>query len=354
MAEGTRLRKYGVEATICFELYEIDGVDFRVDAASATGDINLVRDGAAEEQLDADAFVDEGRSYSLVLSATEMQAARIIVYIVDQTSPKAWLDKAIVIETYGNASAQHAFDLDTASVAQGADNNTILSSLTIANGAVDAKITYIMDTILTEGGAGRLAAAFIKLFDVVTPLLVASDVMRGTDGANTTVPDAAGTAPTAVEVRQEMDSNSTELAKIGTIPNLDGGGATIGGAIGKLADDNGGADYDATNDSLERIRETRTLDAADYVVVGDTIAGVTLVDTVTTNTDLVSAADIKTALEADGGDLSSLMEALVNKLVITEADGNTEIFNDAGVSQGTVNAAFTTDGTYTTRLRIFV
>jgi hypothetical protein len=40
------------------------------------------------------------------------------------------------------------------------------------------------------------------------------DVMRGTDGANTTVPDAAGVAPTAVENRQEMDSNSTQLAAI--------------------------------------------------------------------------------------------------------------------------------------------
>ena len=37
------------------------------------------------------------------------------------------------------------------------------------------------------------------------------DAMRGTDGANTTVPDAAGVVPTAVENRQEMDSNSTRL-----------------------------------------------------------------------------------------------------------------------------------------------
>ena len=42
--------------------------------------------------------------------------------------------------------------------------------------------------------------------------------MRGTDGANTTVPDVAGTAPTAVENRQEMDSNSTQLNT--TIPGL--------------------------------------------------------------------------------------------------------------------------------------
>ena len=36
--------------------------------------------------------------------------------------------------------------------------------------------------------------------------------MRGTDSANTTVPDAAGVAPTAVEIRQEMDTNSTKMA----------------------------------------------------------------------------------------------------------------------------------------------
>ena len=35
--------------------------------------------------------------------------------------------------------------------------------------------------------------------------------MRGTNSANTTVPDAAGTTPTAVEIRQEIDSNSTRL-----------------------------------------------------------------------------------------------------------------------------------------------
>jgi hypothetical protein len=38
--------------------------------------------------------------------------------------------------------------------------------------------------------------------------------MRGTDSANTVEPDPAGTAPTAIENRQEMDSNSTSLAAI--------------------------------------------------------------------------------------------------------------------------------------------
>lgn len=108
------LRKYGVQTTVDFSLYKTDGTALKTDAASASGDINIQRDEAASEQLDADAFVDEGQSYSLVLSAAEMAASRIIVHVVDQTSPQTWLDKTFIVETYGNASAQHAFDLDTA------------------------------------------------------------------------------------------------------------------------------------------------------------------------------------------------------------------------------------------------
>lgn len=113
------LRKYGVEATVNFELYELDGTDLVTNAASATGDINLIRDEAAPEELDADAFVDEGVVYSLVASAAEVTAKRITIYIIDQSSPKIWLDKVLIIESYGHASAQHVFDLGTAIVAAG-------------------------------------------------------------------------------------------------------------------------------------------------------------------------------------------------------------------------------------------
>lgn len=55
------------------------------------------------------------------------------------------------------------------------------STIQQSGGRPEVNLTHIMGTILTEGGAGRLAAAFIKLLDVATPALVASDVMRGTD-----------------------------------------------------------------------------------------------------------------------------------------------------------------------------
>ena len=112
------LRKYGEAATVNFDLFEVDGVDFRVDAAHASGDTKIMKDEGAEANT-TNGFTDEGNGYSIVLTATEMQAARIVIYVIDSAT-KAWLDRAIVIETYGHASAQHALDLDSATVDVGA------------------------------------------------------------------------------------------------------------------------------------------------------------------------------------------------------------------------------------------
>jgi len=117
------LRKYGESATINFTLFEVDGIDFRVDAVHASGDSSIMKDEGAEANT-TNSFTDEGNGYSLVLTATEMQAARIKIYLVDQTATKVWLDASVTIETYGNISAQHAFDLDTALVTLAAVTHT--------------------------------------------------------------------------------------------------------------------------------------------------------------------------------------------------------------------------------------
>lgn len=49
--------------------------------------------------------------------------------------------------------------------------------------------------------------------------------------------------------------------------------------------------------------------------------------------------------------VAKLAIALINKLVITEANGNAEQFDDSDVSIGTIPSAFTSDGTTTTRKR---
>jgi len=67
-----------------------------------------------------------------------------------------------------------------------------------------------------------------------------------------------------------------------------------------------------------------------------------------------TTAEIKTAMEAAGSDLHYLITGLINKMIITEADGNTEQFSDTDVSLGSIAAAFSTDGTYTTRKRLVI
>lgn len=110
--QGIFLRKYGVETKVDFVLFGTTGVDFKSDASHAAGDTTVMKD-EGDEASTTNAFVDEGKGYSITLTATEMQAARVVVYVVDQGT-KAWLDTAIVIETYGNASAMHAMDFDDA------------------------------------------------------------------------------------------------------------------------------------------------------------------------------------------------------------------------------------------------
>jgi hypothetical protein len=125
---GAILRKYGVETTIIFHVYEADGVDLRKDATIGTDDLFIMKNEGAEG-ASSNAATDEGRGYSLVLTATEMEAARIVVYVEDQTATKTWLDVAINIETYGHASAQHAFDLNLAALTEAEINAQVVDVL---------------------------------------------------------------------------------------------------------------------------------------------------------------------------------------------------------------------------------
>ena len=118
MPQGPFLREYGIATTIVLQLYEPDGVDLKTDAVHVAGDSKIMKDEGAEGNTNS-GFVDEGQGYSLALLGTEMEAQRVVIYVADQTSPKAWMDTTIVIETYAayNVNAQHQFgDLPWASL----------------------------------------------------------------------------------------------------------------------------------------------------------------------------------------------------------------------------------------------
>lgn len=79
-------------------------------------------------------------------------------------------------------------------------------------------LELLFGVLLTEGGVGRLQAAFVKLFDVSTPTLVASDVMRGTNSAATeTKQDIIDAVVDAIKLITDALPNSGALSDLATI-----------------------------------------------------------------------------------------------------------------------------------------
>jgi len=147
----SELRKYGVLLTtakaIQFTLYQVDGVDIEPAATFAAGDIKISKNGGAEVDT-ANLPTDEGNGYRLILTAAELTASRIRLFIVDQTATKVWLDIEINIETFGHASAMFVTDFDE--VMRGTDNAALASVATEARLAeLDAaNIPANIDTLL--------------------------------------------------------------------------------------------------------------------------------------------------------------------------------------------------------------
>lgn len=97
---------YGTQTKVDFCLYITDSTVGAVkveNAVHASGDTYVQKNEGAEANT-TNGFVDNGSCYSLTLTATEMQAARIVLNIEDQGT-KAWADKCVRILTYGNASS---------------------------------------------------------------------------------------------------------------------------------------------------------------------------------------------------------------------------------------------------------
>jgi hypothetical protein len=164
--------------------------------------------------------------------------------------------------------------IDTATV------NSVVGSFSIENRSDVVDLVSILGTALTET-PGQLAAAFKKLFDVAVPTLVASDVMRGTD-------DGATSA--------KQDTMETTLDDV---PNT--------------------AEFEA-----------RTIVSADYLIESDTLARVTLVDTVTTNTDknTLAATDI-----VSNGPIATDVGAVSVVDTVTDGAKDSTVAKDATVSK---------------------
>lgn len=109
-------KKYGVETKVRFPLYAAGTNTFLDGATLAAGDAEISKDDG-DFAAATNTIVDEGNGfYSLTLTATEMEAANIMVSIRDAAGAE-WENQGVLVHTYGHASAAMAFDFDQATPA---------------------------------------------------------------------------------------------------------------------------------------------------------------------------------------------------------------------------------------------
>lgn len=235
-----RLAKYNQAKTINFSLFEIDGVDMRINATFATGDITIMKNEGAPANT-SNLPTDEGTGYSLVLTATEMSAARIQITMIDQTGTKVWLDNTIEIETFGNSSAEHEFDLDSTTVDVGAisgdstaadnleldydgtgfskTNSTVGTVTTVTNQLTAATIA---DANWDEAQSGHTTAGtFGKFLDVEVSSISAGSGLTSQETRDAMKLAPTGGAPAAGSIDDELDEILLDTAEIANLNNFD-------------------------------------------------------------------------------------------------------------------------------------
>ena len=188
----------------------------------------------------------------------------------------------------------------------------VLKTINIANGAIESDLTYIHGSALTET-AGQLAGRFKDFFDQDASGYNVKTALSAFKATGFATPTNI-TAGTITTVTNNSDMRGTDGANTVVPPSV--------------------AQFNA-----------RSIPSNDYVVVGDTIARVTLVDTVTTNSDLVTAAAVVTAMEANNTLLDYLATDLIYKKSITIANGNSIQYDKTDTLIGTIATGYADDGT---------
>lgn len=158
------MRKYGTGtgADIYINIPKAASANHAVGAdwTPSAGDVKVSKDGGAAANIGTlPTAVAMGNSaiWKFVFTDAELQAAFVSVTVSDSAT-KAVDDTGFSIETYGNASALHAFDLDTASVAQTGDSFARLGAPAGASVSADIAAIEAQTDDIGAAGAGLTAA----------------------------------------------------------------------------------------------------------------------------------------------------------------------------------------------------
>lgn len=176
------LYKYGAALHLYKAITKRAVVDFAVGAdwTPAAGDVKISKDGgAAANVTNLPVAIAMGNTamWDFSLTAAEMTGAKIRITVSDSAT-KAVEDKMFEIDTYGNASAQHAMDLSDGVRAglaalstspplpriTGTAQNGAGSTIVLANGTTSLQCCA-GDIIVLTGGTGAGQSNYVSSFD---------------------------------------------------------------------------------------------------------------------------------------------------------------------------------------------
>jgi len=165
-------RKYGVATQVYVPLVDGGAQDFEATPVTfdhtSVGDVQVSVDGATYGVIDDTtanpSHIGNG-VYKIELSATELTGKTTIITLIDQTATKEWEDQAIVIDTYGHASAEHPY----MAVAESPERAVAFSDLPIVMRSSSDHITpttglTVAGTVSKDGAAfGAIAGSIAEV-----------------------------------------------------------------------------------------------------------------------------------------------------------------------------------------------
>lgn len=185
--------KYGAELIFYVGLDSVATAGaFQANPTLASGDVKISKDGGTLANLTTLPTVTpaSGKLVKVTVSATEMQAENVAIVFSDASGGE-WKDLILNIPT----AVRQIDDLATpTNITAG----TITTVTNLTNAPTNGDLTATMKTSVTTAATAA------------TPTVTAGTVSDKSGYSLATTP------PTAAQIRTEIDSNSTQLAKLGT------------------------------------------------------------------------------------------------------------------------------------------
>ena len=240
-----------------------------------------------------------------------------VTRVIEIYRPETTLGETLTVDAGdGNADIKEVANINVPVLTSGMFSD----SIDIGAGGVNLSDLGGMSTAMkaeieVEANDALVAVQLDHLVGVTTGVAAAGDltafVRNGTilshlmANANTSTFDSSADSMTI-----NTATLNTVNTNIGTPGNFDSGGATLSDNLKKIADDNGGATFNATNDSLNKIRAR-----------GDSAWTSGASDAVTTT--IASAASARSVTLTAGTPVVNAHRYMI--LTITDADDNTSI-----------------------------